>query len=194
MDNDVEDPRKTRTLRRRSTKSFNPAELRRWESVVSRRRGDVFFSLHVPAAEGEPLYVSEVIEKAMNADFQCFDLTGCGLAVGRLDRVVVRVWGGTDAEWRLVVEADVWLGGLVHLGESLEGWRRPLPRNAVVWQLGDGVYTSFWDGEAPKEPALATAGEGTAGERGNPTMVRALSTVEGNVLMVGRLQALTIRS
>ncbi|KAI5843672.1 UV radiation resistance protein and autophagy-related subunit 14-domain-containing protein, partial [Tricharina praecox] len=157
---------------------------RRWESVVSRRRGDVFFSLHLPAAsgdgegeqgeqgdkEGEPLYVSEVIAKSMNADFQCFDLAECGPAVTRLERVVIRVWGGGAAEWKLVVEADVCLAGLVHLGESLEDWRTPLPRNAVVWQLVDGVYTSFWDGgaEAPMEPAAATT-EGM-GERGNPAM------------------------
>jgi len=195
-----EDPRKTRILRRRSTKSFNPAELRRWESVVSRRRSDVFFSLHLPDADvhdNEPLYISEIVEKSMNPDFQCFGLAPCGSAVGRLDRVAIRVWADSGGGWKLLIDADVYLGALVHLGESLEDWRFPLPKNAVVWQLSDGVYTSFWDGEmeVPKEVTAAAAE--AAVERGSPTMVGANVSVAletDKLTMAGRLPARTMRS
>ena len=138
--------------RRRSTKTINPLEIRRWEGVVTARRGDVFFSLHLAAAS-EPIYISEVVHKSMNPDFQSFDLDlCCAPAVGRSNEVVVRVWCDWGTGWRLAVEADVYLGALTYLGRDLESWRRPLPGNAIVFALADGVYTSFWDAAAPAPP------------------------------------------
>lgn len=142
--------------RRRSTKTINPLELRLWEDVVTARRGDVFFSLHLPAAPHDPIYISEVVEKSMNPDFQAFDLDlCCAPEVGRSNEVIVRVWCDWGDGWRLAIDAEFYLGALSYLGRDLEAWRYPLPGNAVVFSMSDGVYTSFWDGEAPGESAPA---------------------------------------
>ncbi|KAF8249531.1 hypothetical protein K440DRAFT_581778 [Wilcoxina mikolae CBS 423.85] len=151
-DNAYLDPREAMKRRRRSTKTFRPGELRRWEGVVAGRRGDVFFTLHVPGAEeGEVVYISEVVEKTMNPDFQPFDLNACDPVVSRRNDVVVKVWCDFGEGWTLAVEAEVKLAALTFLGRTLESWGKPLPANCVVWYLSDGCYTSFWDEETPPE-------------------------------------------
>jgi len=125
----------------------------------------VFFTLHVPGAgEGEePVYISEVVEKFMNPDFQAFDLNACGSRVSRRNDVVVKVWCDFGEGWGLAVEAEVKLAALTFLGRTLESWRKPLPANCVVWYLSDGCYTSFWDEETPEVPAVGMASLGMEG-------------------------------
>lgn len=61
------------------------------ESVIDNRMVDTFFSLHVESQE-QPLYISEVVNKAMNATFRFFDLSDFSPAITRLDTFTVRVW------------------------------------------------------------------------------------------------------
>ncbi|KAI5807003.1 UV radiation resistance protein and autophagy-related subunit 14-domain-containing protein [Geopyxis carbonaria] len=134
--------KKPEQRRRRSTKVL----LQRWESASQTLRGDAFFSLHrmptVEGEEGKPLYISEVVPKSMNPDFQSFDLSSAGPAVTRSDCVVVKVWVdyGAAEGWSLLVESEVKLGELGYLGKNIADWRFPLPRNAIVFHLADGCY------------------------------------------------------
>ncbi|KAA8914865.1 UV radiation resistance protein and autophagy-related subunit 14-domain-containing protein, partial [Sphaerosporella brunnea] len=140
---------------------------RRWEGVIASRRGDVFFSLHIlgEEEEEEPVYVSEVVEKAVNPDFQHFDLPQEN-KVGRCDEVAVKVFCDYGEGWVLLLEARIWLGGLRYLGKGLENWREPLPPNCVVMWLSDGCYATLWDKEPEEPPPLLVEGE----EKGNITM------------------------
>ncbi|TGZ80481.1 hypothetical protein EX30DRAFT_396207 [Ascodesmis nigricans] len=132
------------TRRRRSTKSFPGPP-------VMRKRWDVFFSLHSDGVK-EPLYISEVVEKSMNPDFQAFDLSEWGPAVTRLEKLTVKVWCHLESGWTLLLEAEVELSELTFLGRNMENFRYPLAQNAVIFGLSDGFYTAFWDYTRPPPP------------------------------------------
>jgi hypothetical protein len=116
----------------------------------------VFFSLHLPGKEDEdPVYISEIVEKAMNPDFQFFDLPA---EVSRCDEVVIKVFCDYGEGWMLLIEAQIWLGGLHYLGKGLEEWRTPLPQNCVVMWMSDGCYATLWDREPEVPPPLLVEG------------------------------------
>ena len=74
-------------LRRRSTvwSGASPGfRQKKLEDVIDSRMADTFFSLHCEGQE-DPIYISEVVEKAMNPTFRFFDLSGFGPATTRLD-------------------------------------------------------------------------------------------------------------
>lgn len=107
---------------------------------------DTFFSLHVDNQE-EPVYVSEVAEKAMNPNFRFFDLGPCGPSVTRLEKLTVRIWARSETmhDWQFLVNYTVQFSSLQYIGKSLEGFRHPLPQNCVLFHMTDGIYTSFTD-------------------------------------------------
>lgn len=81
----------------------------------------------------------------MNPTFRSIDLSTSGPGNTRLDGVTVRFWVKTvkwDA-WRQLLELSINLRELQYLGKHLEDLQRPLPQNAVIFHLPDGVYTSF---------------------------------------------------
>lgn len=67
----------------------------------------------------EPIYVSEVIEKAMNPSFRFFDLNVYGPAVTRLDELTVKYWAKTDNmdQYVLLVELQLSLRSLQFIGK-----------------------------------------------------------------------------
>lgn len=68
----------------------------------------------------EPIYVSETVEKTMNATFHRMDLDACGPGIMRCERVVVKVWVRREqTKWRVLLEMDVGLGNLQYLGKSV---------------------------------------------------------------------------
>jgi UV radiation resistance-associated gene protein len=111
-----------------------------------------WFSLHCTGID-DPVYISEVIPKAMNPSFRFFDLNALGPLVTRLDEVTVKFWAKTEksTEYTLLVELQVNLRSLQFIGKSLENFRHPLPPNSVIFHLKDGIYTSFTD-LPPTEP------------------------------------------
>jgi len=158
---------------------------------VANRRGDVFFSLHVAGAQ-EPVYISEIVGKSMNPDFQAFNLNDCGPWVSRMEGVTVKVWwrGAGGELWQLLLQAEVCLSGLSFVGRSLENWSYPFPENCVLFRLEDGFYTSFWDGgkgaaaaAAAAVRAAAPAEVNGAAERPHGVIVRMLSLFEMLELM-----------
>ena len=137
-------------VRRRSTLPWtgvNPlVRQTRLEDIVDSRMADTFFSMHCDGID-EPVYISEVVEKAMNPTFKSVDLGMCGPAVSRRDNVTLRFWARTAKmeEWFLLIEMQVWLRGLQYIGKTLESFRHPMPANCVIFQFADGVYASLTD-------------------------------------------------
>lgn len=139
-----------RAMRRRSTIGLVGAtpQVRqlKMEDITGRRMADTFFSLHI-ADQAEPVYVSEVVEKAMNPNFRWFDIGSCGPHVTRLDTLTVKVWArnkDTDG-WHYLVELTVRLRTLQFIGKTLDSFRQALPPNCILFHMTDGIYTSFTD-------------------------------------------------
>lgn len=113
------------------------------EDITDSRMADTFFTIHVDGQE-EPVYISEVAERAMNPNFRFFDLSPSGPSVTRLDKLTVNVWAknGTDA-WQYLIQSTVHLGSLQFIGKTLGRFRHPLPQNCILFHMADGIYTSF---------------------------------------------------
>ncbi|KAL1798104.1 hypothetical protein ACET3X_002141 [Alternaria dauci] len=139
-----------RSLRRRSTMEWTNASpltrQKKLEDITAGRMADTFFSLHVEDHD-DPVYISEVVEKAMNPNFKFFDLGPCGPGVTRLDRLTVRVWAKSETmrEWQYLVNYTVHFQSLQFIGRTLGSLRHPLPQNCILFHMTDGIYTSFTD-------------------------------------------------
>jgi hypothetical protein len=116
------------------------------EDITAGRMADTFFTLHVENQE-EPVYISEVAEKAMNPNFKFFDLGPCGPGVTRLDKLIIRLWAKSETmqEWQYLMDYTVQFGSLQFIGKTLGGFRHPLPQNCILFHMTDGIYTSFTD-------------------------------------------------
>ena len=113
-------------LRRRSTLDWTNAlpEVRhkKLENVASERLADTWFSMHCQGIE-EPLYVSEVVDRAMNPSFRSFDINTYGPWVTRRDELVIKLWARTadSANYRLLIDLQVHLRSLQFVGKSVCG-------------------------------------------------------------------------
>ena len=69
----------------------------------------------------EPIYVSEIIEKAMNPSFRFFDLNVYGPSVTRLDDLNVKYWIKTESmdQYILLIELQLCLRSLQFIGKSV---------------------------------------------------------------------------
>ncbi|KAL4930930.1 putative UV radiation resistance protein (UVRAG) [Aspergillus undulatus] len=107
---------------------------------------NTWFSIHCDGID-EPVYVSEVVEDAMNPNFRAFDLNFCGPTVSRLDHLILRLWvkTGTMDDYMVLVELQLHLQSLQYLGRSLDSFHQPLPANSVLFHFPDGVYTNLMD-------------------------------------------------
>lgn len=139
-----------KSLRRPSTIEWSVASpqtrQKRLEDITGSRMADTFFSLHVDDHE-DPVYISEVAEKAMNPNFRFFDLGSCGPSVTRMDKLTVRVWAKNEEtkSWHYLIEFTVQLRALQFIGKTLGKFRHPLPQNCILFHMTDGIYTSFTD-------------------------------------------------
>ncbi|KAH7380209.1 UV radiation resistance protein and autophagy-related subunit 14-domain-containing protein [Phaeosphaeria sp. MPI-PUGE-AT-0046c] len=137
-------------LRRRSTLEWTNASplsrQKKLEGIAADRMADTFFTLHVEQYE-EPVYISEVAEKAMNPNFEFFDLGPCGPGVTRLDKLTVKVWSKSESmgTWQYLMDYTVHLRTLSFIGKTLGKFRHPLPQNCILFHMTDGIYTSFTD-------------------------------------------------
>lgn len=152
-----------RESRRRSTLSWNDPNPRtrqiRLEDITKNRMADTFFSIHCEGID-EPVYISEIVDKATNPSFRSFDLTLCGPLVSRKDTPTLKLWAKTEAmsEYVLLVELNLHLRSLQFLGKTLESFHQPLPANCILFHFPDGVYTNLTD-LPPVEPPLTGAGQ-----------------------------------
>ncbi|CAK7205823.1 hypothetical protein SEUCBS139899_008602 [Sporothrix eucalyptigena] len=108
------------------------------EEALESSTADAFFSLHAEDVD-EPLYVSEVCERATNFNFRFFDLAAdLDPFFSRAAQLTVKVWvRRSSASWSLLVQDDIDLRFLGCIG-SLQDIH--FPPNALVFHLLDGVY------------------------------------------------------
>ncbi|KAK4999575.1 hypothetical protein LTR66_001406 [Elasticomyces elasticus] len=146
-------------LRRRSTMDWSGASpqqrQQKLENVVTNRMADCFFSVHVADVK-EPAYVSEIAEKTMNPTFRQFDLGSSGPAVTREDELTVKFWVKSEKmeQFQHLLDMSLCLRSLQYIGKTLDQFRYPLPTNAVIFHLTDGVYTCFTNvtSKEPEDP------------------------------------------
>lgn len=149
-ENEKERRKEGKSARRRSTLPWmgvSPGVRQtRLEDIACSRMADTWFSLHCNGIS-EPVYISEVVERAMNPSFRGFDLNLFGPTVSRQCQVTFKFWAKTQnmADYFLFLEAGVDLRSLQYIGKTLENFRQPLPANCVVFHLADGVYASLTD-------------------------------------------------
>lgn len=111
-------------LRRRSTLNWTNAlpEVRhkKLEDVAAERLADTWFSLHCSDIE-KPVYISEIVERAMNPSFRFFDLNTYGPWVTRRDELTIKYWARTakSPNYHLLIELQVHLRSLQFVGKTV---------------------------------------------------------------------------
>lgn len=171
MGNRRADKGDTKRIRRRSTLPWagaSPAiRQSKLEDITANNMADTWFSLHCPGID-YPVYISELVQKAMNPSFQFFDLNSCGPTVSRMDQLTVKLWAKTAAmpDFVLLVELELSLRSLQFIGKTLENFHHPLPPNCILFIFPDGVYTNLTDlppiaaTNASKSTRMSTPREG----------------------------------
>ncbi|XP_062983310.1 UV radiation resistance-associated gene protein isoform X2 [Elgaria multicarinata webbii] len=105
---------------------------------------DTYFTLHLcdNAKICKEFYKSEVIKNSLNPTWRSLDF---GLMPDRLDTsvscFVVRIWGGKNDTYQLLIEWNVNLDGLKYLGQQIHA-RSP---NEIIFGLNDGYYGASYE-------------------------------------------------
>lgn len=100
---------------------------------------DTYFTLHLYDNSKilREFYQSEVVKDSLNPTWRSLDF---GIMPDRLDTsvssFVVRIWGGKNEVYRILIEWEVNLGGLKYLGQQIRA-RNP---NEIIFGLNDGYY------------------------------------------------------
>ncbi|KAI0839206.1 UV radiation resistance protein and autophagy-related subunit 14-domain-containing protein [Hypoxylon sp. FL0890] len=135
--------------RRRSTNLAHVSPITRQkqlEYTVEGRAADVFFSLHCHEND-EPVYISEVGERAINFNFRFFDLSQAGPSVTRKSQFIIKIWAKRQLSWSLLLTEQVDLRSLNYLG-SLRNHH--FPPNCLVFHLIDGIYSFELSSKRPE--------------------------------------------
>ena len=84
------------------------------------KMADTWFSLHC-ADLLEPVYISEVVENAMNPNFRFFDLNAQGPFVTRCDELMIKYWARTENmdDYILLIELRLSLRSLQFIGKTV---------------------------------------------------------------------------
>ncbi|XP_044141823.1 UV radiation resistance-associated gene protein [Bufo gargarizans] len=111
---------------------------------------DTYFTLHLLGGEKvyKEFYRSEVVKDSLNPTWRSLDF---GLMPDRLDTsvscFVVRIWGGKDDDYRLLIEWEVNLDGLKYLGPQIHACNP----NEVIFGLNDGYYGASFESKGNTE-------------------------------------------
>ncbi|KAM3935965.1 UV radiation resistance-associated gene protein isoform 2-T2 [Leptodactylus fuscus] len=105
---------------------------------------DTYFTLHLLDGERiyKEFYKSEVVKDSLNPTWRSLDF---GLMPDRLDASVscfiVRVWGGKNDNYHLLIEWKVNLSGLKYLGPQIHACNP----NEIIFGLNDGYYGASFE-------------------------------------------------
>uniref|UniRef100_A0A8C7FCP7 UV radiation resistance associated gene n=1 Tax=Oncorhynchus kisutch TaxID=8019 RepID=A0A8C7FCP7_ONCKI len=105
---------------------------------------DTYFTLHLCLEDwiSRDFYKSEVIRDSLNPTWRSLDF---GMLPDLLDTsvscFVVRIWGGWEEQFTLLIEWKVNLDGLRYTGQQIRS-RNP---NEIIFGLNDGYYASDFD-------------------------------------------------
>ncbi|KAK4095710.1 hypothetical protein N658DRAFT_502422 [Parathielavia hyrcaniae] len=142
------------TARRRSTYLGNDSPTtrqKRFEDVFDSKLADAFFSLHIEG-DNDPIYISEVEERATNFNFRFFELFELDSAITQLPQLTIKVWTRRSDAWVLLLEDEVDLRALNWLG-TLQNVH--FPPNSLIFHMVDGIYSLELSGKpAPPKHAV----------------------------------------
>ncbi|KAM9498686.1 UV radiation resistance-associated gene protein-like isoform 2-T2 [Salvelinus alpinus] len=105
---------------------------------------DTYFSLHLCLEDriSRDFYKSEVIRDSLNPTWRSLDF---GMLPDLLDTsvscFVVKIWGGREEQFTLLIEWKVNLDGLRYTGQQIRS-RNP---NEIIFGLNDGYYAADFD-------------------------------------------------
>uniref|UniRef100_A0A8D0D3U0 UV radiation resistance associated gene n=1 Tax=Sander lucioperca TaxID=283035 RepID=A0A8D0D3U0_SANLU len=105
---------------------------------------DTYFTLHLCIGDriSRDFYKSEVIRDSLNPTWRSLDF---GMLPDLLDTsvscFVVRIWGGQEEQYQLLIEWKVNLDGLRYTGQQIRS-RNP---NEIIFGLNDGYYAADFD-------------------------------------------------
>uniref|UniRef100_A0A8C6TR18 UV radiation resistance associated gene n=1 Tax=Neogobius melanostomus TaxID=47308 RepID=A0A8C6TR18_9GOBI len=105
---------------------------------------DTYFTLHLCLGDriSRDFYKSEVIRDSLNPTWRSLDF---GMLPDLLDTsvscFVVRIWGGQEEHYQLLIEWKVNLDGLRYTGQQIRS-RYP---NEIIFGLNDGYYAADFD-------------------------------------------------
>uniref|UniRef100_A0A3Q1EJZ0 UV radiation resistance associated gene n=1 Tax=Acanthochromis polyacanthus TaxID=80966 RepID=A0A3Q1EJZ0_9TELE len=105
---------------------------------------DTYFTLHLFVGDhiSRDFYKSEVIRDSLNPTWRSLDF---GMLPDLLDTsvscFVVRIYGGQDEQYQLLIEWKVNLDGLRYTGQQIRS-RNP---NEIIFGLNDGYYAADFD-------------------------------------------------
>ncbi|KAM6912039.1 UV radiation resistance-associated gene protein [Lycodopsis pacificus] len=111
---------------------------------------DTYFTLHLCIGDriSRDFYKSEVIRDSLNPTWRSLDF---GMLPDLLDTsvscFVVRIWGGQEERYQLLIEWKVNLDGLRYTGQQIRS-RNP---NEIIFGLNDGYYAADFDHKDPSE-------------------------------------------
>ncbi|XP_069327093.1 UV radiation resistance-associated gene protein isoform X1 [Eulemur rufifrons] len=100
---------------------------------------DTYFTLHLCNTEKiyKEFYRSEVIKNSLNPTWRSLDF---GIMPDHLDTsvscFVVKIWGGKENAYQLLIEWKVCLDGLKYLGQQIHARNQ----NEIIFGLNDGYY------------------------------------------------------
>ncbi|XP_037126416.1 UV radiation resistance-associated gene protein isoform X1 [Syngnathus acus] len=105
---------------------------------------DTYFTLHLCIGDriSSDFYKSEVIRDSLNPTWRSLDF---GMLPDLLDTslscFVVRIWGGQEEHFQLLIEWKVNLDGLRYTGQQI----RSRNTNEIIFGLNDGYYAADFD-------------------------------------------------
>lgn len=118
--------------------------LRHLRNIAARNRNgqqllDTYFTLHLCSTEKiyKEFYRSEVIKNSLNPTWRSLDFR---IMPDHLDTsvscFVVKIWGGKEDVYQLLIEWKVYLDGLKYLGQQIHARNQ----NEIIFGLNDGYY------------------------------------------------------
>ncbi|XP_052463979.1 UV radiation resistance-associated gene protein isoform X3 [Carassius gibelio] len=105
---------------------------------------DTYFTLHLCQEDRIPrdFYKSEVIRDSLNPTWRSLDFAMLpDLLDTSVSCFVVRIWGGREEQYQLLIEWKVNLDGLRYTGQQIRS-RNP---NEIIFGLNDGYYAAEFD-------------------------------------------------
>uniref|UniRef100_A0A8C1VLG1 C2 domain-containing protein n=1 Tax=Cyprinus carpio TaxID=7962 RepID=A0A8C1VLG1_CYPCA len=105
---------------------------------------DTYFTLHLCQEDriSRDFYKSEVIRDSLNPTWRSLDFAMLpDLLDTSVSCFVVRIWGGREEQYQLLIEWKVNLDGLRYTGQQIRS-RNP---NEIIFGLNDGYYAAEFD-------------------------------------------------
>ncbi|XP_062870312.1 UV radiation resistance-associated gene protein isoform X2 [Trichomycterus rosablanca] len=116
-------------------------------NIVNRNHSpllDTYFTLHLCLGDriSKDFYKSEIIQDSLNPTWRSLDFAMLpDLLDTSVSCFVVRIWGGQDQHFQLLIEWKVNLDGLRYTGQQIRS-RNP---NEIIFGLNDGYYAADFD-------------------------------------------------